>query len=298
MHFSLNKTDRTVKDFLKQPELIQETINQLGQNEYLAESLFRGGWNAQGGQVAFMESRNRFMDEVDANTDLAIAEGSEFPEFYQSEEQQRANTRKYALSTWITFEDEWRNQLGALADAAVRIRNTMVRQIDGIAHQVIANHPRIEAVPASSASGWSPDATTIFDDIFLAQEQLEEPGNSGDVYNADTLLVSNRTYTNLLRNADIRASREELPPNYQPIFTGDMGIIAGLRILKSPNMDNDTAYVMQRGSLGGIADEVPFTLKPPERNEGNERIYLRAKRHTVAFITNPGSLIKITGVSA
>lgn len=297
MHFSGNKAERTVKDFLKQPELMQEAIEQLGENEFLAESLFRGGWNAMGGQVAFMESRNRFMDDTD-NENLAIAEGSEFPEFYQSEEQQRANTRKYALSTWITFEDEWRNQLGALADAAVRIKNTMVRQIDGITHQVIQNHPRIESVPATGTTGWSPDATTIFDDIFLAQNSLEEPTNSGDVYNADTLLVSNRTYTNLLRNQDIRQSREELPPNYQPIFSGDMGILAGLRILKSPNMSDDVAYVMQRGMLGGIADEVPFTLKPPERNEGNERIYLRAKRHTVAFVTNPGSILKITGVNA
>lgn len=297
MHFSGNKAERTVKDFLKQPELIQEAIEQLGENEFLAESLFRGGWNAMGGQVAYMESRNRFMDDTE-NENLAIAEGSEFPEFYQSEEQQRANTNKYALSTWITFEDEWRNQLGALADAAVRIKNTMVRQIDGITHQVIRNHPRIEAVPATGATGWSPDSTTIFDDIFLAQEALEEPNNSGDVYTADTLLVSNRTYTNLLRNSDIRQSREELPPNYQPVFSGDMGMLAGLRILKSPNMTDNDAYVMQRGMLGGIADEIPFMLKPPERNEGNERIYLRAKRHTVAFVTNPGSILKITGVNA
>jgi hypothetical protein len=81
-------------------------------------------------------------------------------------------------------------------------------------------------------------------------------------------------------------------------FGGQVSSLAGIPLLVSPFMRNDMAFVMERGTIGGIADEVPLTLLPIERVARFERIYVRAKRLTVAFLTDPKAMVRIGTINS
>lgn len=293
--YSNDTAPRTVKYFIKQPALIEKALREVSQGEFIAESLFQGGFSADGGTVRYMETPNRFMEDSDSE-DLAIAEASEYPELFQNDTEEQANTRKYALASYVTFEAVDRNQLGLLARAMTRMRNTMVKAVDGAVLGMLRNNSKIGHYTAAAA--WSSTATTIFDDLFEVVGQINDPKVSGDAYNADTLVVSNTTYTKLQRNKEIRdAMRDSRPSNQGAIeYSGQVGELAGLTILRSPWMFDDIAFVLERGTIGGIADEVPLTLKPVERDEARDVYWLRAKRLTAAFVSDPGAIRIIEGI--
>lgn len=74
-HVSGNQTEHTVKDFIKQPTLIEKALTVVSERQFLAENLFTKGYNAVGGSVAYQESVNKYVDEdSEPNQDFAIAE--------------------------------------------------------------------------------------------------------------------------------------------------------------------------------------------------------------------------------
>lgn len=295
-HVSTNQTTHTVSDYLKQPTLIEKTLTVVSERKFISESLFTPGFNADGGAVAYQESVNKYMDEgaVGLSEDFAIAEGSEYPQVYMSDVgPQIQKTKKYAIESWITFEDEDRNQLGVLARATTRMMNTMVKQLDTVTMNMLLTNSKIRDYTAAGA--W---ATTtyayIFDDLLEAKGMVEDEQTAGGEYIADTLVVSNNTFTKMLRNNGIRELYKEVDQAAQsPYFTGTMGSLAGLTILKTPYMTDDYAFVLKKGEIGGIADEVPLTMKPPFRDESVDKTFLRAKRLTVAFLTDPGAIVRV-----
>ena len=118
--------------------------------------------------------------------------------------------------------------------------------------------------------------------------------SAGGTYTADSLVVSNNIHAKMIRNTNLRDLFKDSPePGRNSYFTGTMETIAGLQIMRTPYLSDDTAFVLARGEIGGIADEEPLQMKPPERNEAKEVYFLRAKRLTVPFLTDPGAIIRL-----
>lgn len=294
-HFSNNQTSHTVADYLKEPTIIKKTLTLAGRGKFLAESLFTGGYSAQGGAVSYQESTYPYMEESknEPNENFAISEGGDFHTVYMEDVgPQVAKVRKYGIEAYVTYEDERRNQLGVLARATTRMLNTMVKHLDGVTMTMLTTNPSIRTM---ATVNWN-DPTTlgIWDDVLEAQNMIEDEDAAGGVYTPDTLVVSNFTYNRLRQNADIRDLFGERDDN--PVFKGSMEELAGLRIMKSQYVAKNVAFALQLGEIGGIADEEPLQMKPVERVERNERIYLRSKRTTIAFLTDPGAIIKFTGL--
>lgn len=296
-HFSNNQTSHTVADYLKEPTIIKKTIELQGQKEFLSEALFTGGYNAEGGAVSYQESTYPFMEESknEPNENFAIAEGSDFHTVYMEDVgPQVAKVRKYGIEAYVTYEDERRNQLGVLSRATTRMMNTMVKHLDGVTMTMLKNNP---AIRTFATVNWNdPTTVGIWDHVLEVQDMIEDEDAAGGVYTPNTLVVSNRTYNRLRQNKDIRELFGERDDN--PVFKGSMEELAGMRIMKSQYVPKDTAFLLQMGEIGGIADEEALQMKPIERVERNERIYLRCKRTTIAFLTDPGAIVKFTGLVA
>jgi hypothetical protein len=284
-----------VADYLKEPTIIKKTLTLAGRGKFLAESLFTGGYSAQGGAVSYQESTYPYMEESknEPNENFAISEGGDFHTVYMEDVgPQVAKVRKYGIESYVTYEDERRNQLGVLARATTRMLNTMVKHLDGVTMTMLTTNP---AIRTFATVNWNdPTSIGIWDDILEATNMIEDEDTAGGVYSPDTLVVSNHTYNRLRQNADIRDLFGERDDN--PVFKGSMEELAGLRIMKSQYVAKNTAFALQLGEIGGIADEEPLQMKPVERVERNERIYLRSKRTTIAFLTDPGAIVKFTGL--
>lgn len=298
-HMSGNYGTITVKQFLKEPTLIRDAINQLAADKFITESLFTQGYNAQGGAIKYMQQRKKYVEEMDdENQDFSIDEGTEFHQVYQTEPGEVIESvRKHAIEGWVTFEDESRNNLGALASLTQRMVNSMQKYFDKSALNRLAADGNVQVL--NRTANWHvTTTTTILDDIMNAADMAADESLTGsESYDVDALVVSRRTYGYLRRNSSIQDLFEK-GDQRSPKFGGELANLAGIPVLVSPWMRNDMAFALQRGTIGGIADEVPLTVKPVERDEATERIYVRIKRLTVAFLTDPKALVRIQNINA
>lgn len=308
-HISNQHTEHTVKDFLKNYTLIQDVLTVKAQNEFISESLFTGGYNADGGGIQFAQSQAgssaervpQYMQESYENgQDFSINEGSEFHRVHMTEvTPQRAYVRKYGIEGEITYEEERRNQLGALARMTTRMKNTMVKHLDGIAMNMLVTSALIRN--SAAAAVWGPTATTIFDDLMIAASMVENEDTAGGTFNANTLVLNPADYLKLKRNRDVKDVFGEPAPrnqstSYRPQYVDTLEDIAGLTIMRTRALAAGTALVLERGAIGGIADEVPLYMQPPERINKREVIEIRAGRTTTAFLTDPGAIVRVTGI--
>jgi hypothetical protein len=198
-HFSNQHANApTVKQYLKEPTLIRDAINDLSADQFITESLFTQGYNAQGGAVKYMQDAvKKYVEEgYDPGEDFSIAEGTEFHQVYQTEPAEVVErVKKYAIEGWITYEDEDRNQLGSLARLTTRMMNTMVKYFDSTALNMLATHTGVQTM--NRTARWdTTTTTTIVDDIMLAADMLaDEALTGGETYNANTLVISRKTYS-------------------------------------------------------------------------------------------------------
>lgn len=293
-HFSNNQTTHTVSDFLKDPTMIRDVLAVVAQRNFITESLFTPGFSAEGGAIAYHESVNQYTEEgTVANEDFAIAEGAEFHQVYASDVgPQIQRVKKYAIEAWITFEDERRNNLGVLPRLTTRMMNTMVKHLDTVTLNMLLTNTKIRNKTAAGA--WAtPTYAGLYDDILQTVGMINNEVTAGGSYKADTLVASYNTYANIIRNTSLRDLYIAAGRDDNPYFSGQMGSIAGLDVLWSPHMSDDFVFILNKGEIGGIADEEPLQMKPLEKDESRERYTLRAKRLTVAFLSDPGAIVRV-----
>jgi len=298
-HFSGNHSDLpTVKRFLKEPTLIRDAVEDLSADQFITETLFTQGYSAAGGAIKYMEAAKKYVNEgYDPGEDFSIAEGTEFHQVYGEEAAEKIErVKKYAIEGWITYEEEDRNQIGALARLSQRMMNTMVKYFDATTLNMLATNGNVQTL--NRTGRWDVNTTTtILDDIMLAAEMLTDESLTGeDTYDANTIVISRKTYGKLRLNKEIQKLFEDKDEDIR--FGGNIARLAGIPLLVSPYMRNDMAFVMERGTIGGVADEIPLTLLPVERVPRFERIYVRAKRLTVAFLTDPKAMVRIQNINA
>ncbi len=212
-----------VKDYIKDYTLIKESIEILTAGGFIAEELFTGGYSAEGGGIKYLTSNGQFV-ESDANPeDFVVAEGSEPHQVYTGEEQPAyATVQKHYIEGWVTYEEERRNQLGALARLTQRMSNTMIREMDGKVMRLLRTTPNVNLRTAQTP--WATvTGTTLFDDLILAKADVAAGGVNGFKYKADTLVVSDSTFTNMLRNQGVRDLYSPNNKLQAPYYTGEMG---------------------------------------------------------------------------
>ncbi len=294
-HVSSNKTEHTVRDFIANPTMIKQALEIATANGFIAESLFTQGYTAAGDAVAYHVSQNKFVNEdADNAEDFAVAEGQEPHQVYQSDTgPETARVKKYYIEGWVTYEEEELNQLGALKRLTTRMRNTMVKKLDGAAMNMLLTNSKIRNYTTGGA--WAtPTYTGIWDDLLNIQAMINTERLAGGDYRADTLACSENTFNNLLRNQGIREMFKEQDRAAQaPYYTGTMGSLGALTILTTDHMSDDFVFVLDKGEIGGIADARPLTLKPIEDDQRRERYFIRMVRRTVAFLTDPGAIVRV-----
>ncbi len=301
-HVSPNKREYTVKEFLREPRYIARAIEKLTPQQMLAPSILNGGYNAPDGTVGFDRAPSKYPYED--NEDLSIAEGANYPEVHQTDERYTKSVEKFGRKMYVTFEDERRNQLGPMQRGITRMRNLMIRGIDKLALNVLHDDPDIlvledsDLLGAETIDDWeAATAENLLQQLFMAKKRVasEAEANGAQSYNADTLLIGEDALALLMLKKDIREALIEVE---NIVYEGTIAKLAGLTIKTSPYMFGDEAWVFDSGEVGGMADEMPLTVKPPRRDEDRDRHILQIFRYTACFVTDPGAMVRIPGVVA
>lgn len=289
-----------ISRFLQSPAAIQRRLRDYKDLRFIADQVLTQRFRSRGGAVLY-EMTEPFITD---RTVEAVSAGSEYP--YGNNPTGTAAVaaiQKWGQKVLLTDEEIERNAYaGAAVDRSMqKVLNSIIKQVDTVAMSAVA--AGITATTGALVS-WETVATAKpLTDILLAISKIREL-NLG--YEPDTLLLSDKAYVYLMVN-DAVAQLRKREASENPVYSGEIETVAGLKVLVSPNLPAATvATVLDSKSLGGMADEMDgapgysmgdlAVQVKSIRKEGQDAWDLQGRRKTVPFVQEPGAGYEITAV--
>lgn len=285
----------TVNALVENPRIIAERIVRVLDNQFAMDRVLRNEGRATGGAVMFRTSTGLFADDVSE----IVEEFGEIPVVPQSVgDLQSAPVRKRALAVLISREMRERNAMGRVDNQIQRLRNTLVRDIDG---QFVTALRSAVSQSVAATNAWSSASATIRKNINAARRliKVNQAAGTGSYsgYEPDTLLISPVTEENLLNSAEFVALifGSNNPSNISSLADAPNGVL-GLKPVVTVGMPDNEAIVVESKTVGGYADEFPLEVTELYEWRPNQTWRSDASRSTVGFIDQPGAAAKITGI--
>lgn len=286
----------TVSDLLKDPLTIPQRMISLSENQFIADSVLRKTGAATAGVVRYDESTPLFAADEPAE----VEEFGEFPLTTGVRGKPKtAYVVKRGLGVKISREMRDRNRTDELNRQITQVRNTIVRAHDRVFFTALQNAVTLQ-VPADIA--WGTSGATIRKNILAAaklvtQAQTGEQDDNWLGFQPDTLIISENTKYAILGDDDYTKVYQGNIADKNVQYTGKLeNDIFGLTVLASRTCPDDTAFVLERNTIGGISDERPLQATPLRYNDDNETWRTNMLRASAVFIDQPLAVAKITGV--
>ena len=286
----------TVSRFLNTPTLVARRMRTLAEQRLIATSILTGREVVSGGAISFDQNEGLYTDRPVE----AVSPGGEYPITTVGDgTAQLAKVVKWGQDTFVTDEAAKRKAMSAVDKALLKLINTAAKNVDTVALAALASS--VTQSQAAAAAWSAASGTQILRDILTAKASLSAL-NQG--YEADTLIVNDASWAYLASDQVlINAIARETQSN--AVVTGNFELIAGLRIMRTPNLPASGAWVVDSSQLGGIATEdlggnyqvVDGILESKTiRDDENDQWRLRARAVAVPYINEPNAAIRITGI--
>lgn len=289
---TVNGQEITLEQFLANPARVQRAIRDLTLQRFVADQIFSPGPAATGGSVIFDQVLGT---ELFMNRDVqAIEPGSEFPILDLGEVSPLvARTIKWGGAAELTYEERDRDRRDQLGRKVLRLRNTIVRKVDQVAVATLRAAPVLNAV---ASADWGIGTTAIFKDTASAITLVDRLDMG---YTITGALISPNTNLAMLTNDQLIAQLpREGAGNSNPIRSGRLAGIAGIDDWFVTNrVTDDEIFFLSGKQAGSISDEKPLYSRVVDRPE-RESLLIMAARLVVPFVTDPKSVVRMTGVNA
>jgi hypothetical protein len=295
----LNGDIETISRFLNSPTLIARRLRTLAEQRYIGDTLLSGRFQVSGGAVLYETGESIFT----ADNPRAVAPGAEYPLTTAPTGQASiAKTVKWGQDTLITDESIARQNMQPVNKALIKLVNSNVKYVDGIALSAIVS--AVTASQAAAASWATSTAQQKLTDVATAKASILAL-NQG--YSPDTVVVDDVTWAYAYASFTSGGflPREETT---NATVSGMFPMIDGMRWLSTPNLPTPgTVLVLDSSMLGGMADEdlggpgytsaggVGVQAKTI-RDDDDDQWRLRMRRVTVPVVVEPAAARKITGV--
>lgn len=289
----------TVNKYLSSPTLVSRRINEIALNRYIGDVLLSARVDVEGGAIQYetrgLAQTNRPIESV--------TPGGEYPLALVGDQVASiAKVDKRGQDTIVTDEEIRRSKVNSVERAMQALVNSNIVDFDGICLSLIAS---VVTATHGAATAWdSASGATILRDIMLAKAKVTGL-NMG--YSPNTLVVSDEVFALVASDEKLIGSMaRETASN--AVYTGNFPVVAGLRLLPTPNLPSGTeALLVDTNLLGGIGYENlggGYTRGQANvetksmREDENDQWRLRARRVATPYVTDPGAAIEITGVTS
>lgn len=278
-----------VADFIANPTRVTRQLDQrLTTIGTIADYAFTAG-DANQGAVVYDELLS---DSLNFERDVeVIAPGSEFPEVVDVALQERvARVAKYGGKTELTWEAIRRNDQAEVSRKLNVLAHLVAKRVNAVAVAAIMNNPNIQKMEV--ADSWVPTTSDPIGDVFSAKSLVDDADLG---YSTDLALINPLDSVKyFLGRKDIRQQFPSNTPD-NPVVAGDLGRIADLEWIKSSRIPRGNIFILQRGVSGSIRDEEGgLKVNTYDDNDRQVRI-LQSWRSIVPIITDPRSIVQITG---
>lgn len=299
--------------FLKDTPLVARALRTIEQEQLVSDRLLTGQSYTESGSVQYEQDEGIYADREPR----AIAPGGEYPLTpISAGEVQTAHTVKWGQDSEVTDESVNRRRNNPVRRALVKLANSSVLKIDGIATSAINS-----AVTQNTAAAavWVSGTPNILRDVLKAVAQLQKLKIG---LMPDTVWVDLDVFAAVASDEKLMAlfSREYPGVGNAPVQQGlDSPYVrrtGGLTWVTSPVAPiSNAAMVLDSSRLGEFVDEllpapgyvratgpggrpVGMTQVKTIRDDDNDRWRVRARRITVPVVTEPRAAWKITGVAS
>lgn len=277
----------TLDLFLRTPARVTRVLTNLALQRFVADLIFGNGPQATGGAVMYDQlSDNDLFLLRDVQQ---IAPGGEYPILTDEAPIPKvAAVSKWGGRVFVTDEARDRNAFDVARRQLTKLMNTIVRKVDTVAIAALAASPTRTFV----GSDWtSASADTIIANLINAAGLVNNPDLG---YVVDTVLLNPIQADELLMNKDFRAALQAASPT-SILRDGTLGRMLNMDFYKSNRVAAGTAWIVQKGQIGGISDEVPMATKT-YRQEDSDKTWIQGARRVVPYVTDPLAAVAVSGI--
>jgi hypothetical protein len=286
----------TVSRFLNTPTLVARRMRTLAEQRLISTSILTGRETVSGGAISFEQNEGLFTDRPVE----AVSPGGEYPITTVGDgSAQLAKVVKWGQDTFVTDESAKRKAMSAVDKALLKLINTAAKNVDTVALAAIASS--VTQTQAAAAAWSAATGVQMLRDVLKAKAALAAL-NQG--YEADTMVIDDLTWA-LIASDQTLISTIARETQSNAVVTGNFDVLAGLRIMRTPNLPAAGAWILDSSQLGGIAtedlggnyDKVDGILESKSmRDDDNDQWRLRARAVAVPYINEPNAAIRITGI--
>lgn len=287
-----------ISRFLNTPTAVARRLRTIAEQRFIADVLLTG--RIEGSSILYETDESIYTSRAPE----IVAPGAQYPRALgPTGTASVANPVKWGQEVPITDEEVGRFRGDAVERNLQKIVNYLVFTVDSTALAVIAS-----AVSQSIAAiaNWNVPATAnILLDLLRAKATIRAL-NKG--YDPDTVACDDFAFAYIVGNMNVLATMAR-EANTTVSMDGDIPVLAGLRILPTPNLPTaGTAIVLDSNVLGSMGYErIPspeYTGDPANGVEtltrrdpiANDSWLVRGRRPVVPFVQEPGAGCKITGI--
>ena len=284
----VNGSQITVQTMLNQPTRINRYLSDINLRGFISPLIFANAGGVTGGAVIYDQLT---INDLFSTRDVQNVEpGAEFP-IVTSEngEPLVAPVEKFGGKFFVTDEARDRNDGGVIQREGRKLINTITRKIDQKAISALdlamSKYPGQTAVgvnwnsvvtngsSASSAGAW-PAAD------FAKVQLLADTQELGVQFDLWVVNPAQKAQFDLLYGA----SSASVLSAY------------GVRMVASNRVEAGTAYVLESGQVGEMRTEKPLSTETWRENT-TQRTWVQSDIRPVMYVTNPYSLVKVTGLA-
>lgn len=287
----------TISRFLNNPTAVSRRLRTIAENRFIADVLLSG--RIEGSSILYETDESIYT----ADAPEVVAPGAQYPRtLAPTGTAAVANPVKWGQEVPITDEEVGRFRGQAVERNLAKVINYLVLTVDSTALAVITSAVT-QSVPATAV--WDAAGANPLLDLLRAKATIRAL-NKG--YDPDVVAVDDFAFAYIVGNLNMLATMAR-EAGTTVSMSGDLPVLAGLRILPTPNLPTaGTAIVADSTMLGALGYE---RIPSPEyqgdpangvetltrRNPlGNDEWLVRGRRPVVPFVQEPGAGCKLTGM--
>lgn len=288
----------TISRFLNNPTAVNRRLRTIAENRFIANVLLTG--RVEGASILYETDESIYTSDAPE----IIAPGAQYPRsLAPTGTAAVAVPPKWGQEVPITDEEIGRLRMQVVERNLQKIVNFLVSTVDSTVLTVI-NAAVTQSLPTVGV--WDGATANPILDLLRARALIRST-NKG--YDPDTVVVDDFAYAYIVGNMNVLATmaREQ---GTTASMSGSVPVLAGLRILTSPNLPTGatTALILDSNALGSLGyeripspdyqgDPANGVETQTRRNPlGNDEWLVRARRPVVGFVQEPGAAAKITGI--
>ena len=286
-----------ISRFLNTPTAVSRRLRTIAENRFIADVLLTG--RIEGSSILYETDESIYTSRAPE----VVPPGSQYPRALgPTGTAAVANPVKWGQEVPITDEEIGRFRGQAVERNLQKVVNYLVYTVDSTALAVISS---TVAQSIAAIANWNANGANIILDLLRAKATIRQL-NKG--YDPDTVACDDFAFAYIMGNMNVLGTMAR-EAGTTVSMSGELPVLAGLRILPTPNLPTaGTAIVLDASMLGAMGYE---NIPSPEyqgdpangietatrRNPvGNDEWLVRGRRPVVPFVQEPGAGCKITGI--